>query len=276
MASRGTAATPETLQQGFAETWGGVLEAVDGIDAAGWARETGCPGWTVQDCVAHIAALERRLLGAHDPDHHLPDGLPHVTDEVKRVMEMGVDYRRSWPPERVLAQFREATEDRLAALSTLTPEDLDAETQGLFGKQPLRGTLGIRLFDCWSHEQDIRRALQRPGGLAGVAAAHARENMVRGAAHALQQGIAPSAGTTVLLDITGASAARRAIGFDGSSGRRLEEEPAEPAVSLRTDLATLTVLCCGRHDDPGARERVAIEGDRELGGRLLDHLAFTP
>ena len=275
MGARGSASTAVTLRQGFAETWGGVDGVVAGLDRDAWATPTGCPGWTVRDCVAHIAALERVLLGEPVPVHTVPDGLAHVTDDVHRYMEVGVDLRRSWPVERVLADFREATGARLADLEELTDADLDGERQFIFGTGPARRGLGIRLFDCWSHEQDIRRALGTPGGLAGVAAAHCREQLVRGVGGAVQEALQPSAGTTVLFDVVGESAARRGLAFDGDAARAADPV-VDPTVTLHLDLNTLAVLGCGRHDDPEARERVEVEGDTALGRRMLEHFGFTP
>jgi hypothetical protein len=45
---------------------------------------------------------------------------------------------------------------------------------------------------------------------------------------------------------------------------------------LRLDLNTLTVLACGRSDDPMARSRVVVEGVQNLGRRVLEDMAVTP
>ena len=90
--------------------------------------------------------------------------------------------------------------------------------------------LAIRVFDLWSHEQDMRRALDEPGGLDGVAAAHSRERMLMGAGNRLQEQVAPAAGTVVVFDVTGTGGALRAISFDGERGRAGATVPARPGV----------------------------------------------
>jgi hypothetical protein len=62
----------------------------------------------------------------------------------------------------------------------------------------------------------------------------------------------------------------------GEDGRAvpLAEDPAEPTVTLRTDLESYVVLCGGRR--PAADVDVTVEGDPELGRRVLDAMAVTP
>ena len=97
-----------------------------------------------------------------------------------------------------------------------------------------------------------------------------------GAANRIQDRVAPPAGTAVVFDVTGSGGARRAIVFDGERGRSGMSVPDSPAATLRLDLPTLTVLACGRSDDPEARARVVVDGDQNLGRSVLADLAFTP
>jgi hypothetical protein len=140
----------------------------------------------------------------------------------------------------------------------------------------VRSFLAIRVFDLWSHEQDLRRALRTPGGFDGIPAAHSRERMMMGAGNRIQERLSPAAGTTIVFDITGPGGARRAIAFDGERGRAGSDIPEIPTSTLRLDLGTLTVLACGRSDDPLATSRVVVEGVQNLGHRVLEDLAVTP
>jgi hypothetical protein len=61
---------------------------------------------------------------------------------------------------------------------------------------------------------------------------------------------------------------------DAGRGERLPEPPADPTVTLRMDRESFIRLAGGRCEpEPGA---VAVEGDRELGDRVLASLATTP
>jgi uncharacterized protein (TIGR03083 family) len=271
----GMITTAEGFRQAYAEIFADVGALTAGLDDEQAMLPTRCPGWTVRDHVAHITDLESILIGRQPSDHTVPEGLAHVRNQPGAFMEIGVDARRGVPLAELLAEYQDVTAERLARLASLQDSQLDDMGRGLFGESKVRSLLGIRVFDLWAHEQDIRSALHAPGGLDGVAGAHSRERMLIGAAHELQERVAPPAGTAIAFDIAGPGGARRAITFDGEKGRSGDTVPDSPSVTLRLDLSTLTVLTCGR-DDPSARSRVTVEGDQKLASVVLEDLAVTP
>lgn len=271
----GRISTAEGFRLAHAEVFSDVGALADELDSESALLATGCPGWTVRDHVAHIVDLESLLIGRPRPDHAVPDGLTHIRNQAGAFMEIGVDARRGVPLAKLVAEYREVTAERLSRLDDLEDSQLDEIRPGFFNPGKVRSFLSIRVFDLWSHEQDIRRALGRPGGLDGVAAAHSRDYMLSAAGSRLQERLGPDAGTVLVFDVTGPGGAVRAITFDGERGR---SDPTVPdsTSTLRLDLSSLTVLTCGRADDPGVRNRVVVEGDQNLGRRVLEDLAVTP
>src|ERR1700730_3920954 len=59
------------------------------------------------------------------------------------------------------------TERRMVALRAMTSDGWEAPTDTPVGPGTYALFMEIRIFDCWVHEQDIRRALDRPGHLEG-------------------------------------------------------------------------------------------------------------
>jgi uncharacterized protein (TIGR03083 family) len=272
----GNITTAEGFRDAYAEVFSDVGTLAESLDDERAMLPTGCPGWTVRDHVAHITDLESVLIGRPRVEHTVPQGLPYIRNQPGAFMEIGIDARRRMPLADLLAEYRDVTSQRLARLAGLEDSQLDTMGRGFFGESKVRSLLAIRVFDLWAHEQDIRRALRETGGLNGVAAAHSRERMLMGAGYELQERIAPSAGTALLFDVTGPGGALRSITFDGEKGRAGTAVPEAPAATLRLDLPTLTVLTCGRADDPGARTRVVVEGDQNLAELVLEDLAVTP
>jgi uncharacterized protein (TIGR03083 family) len=267
--------TADGFRQAYAEVFADVAALAAGLDDERAMLPTGCPGWTVRDHVAHITDIESTLIGRPRVEHTVPEGLLYIRNQPGAYMEIGVDARRGVPLEALLAEYREVTAARLAQLASLQDSQLDEMGRGLFGESKVRSLLGIRVFDLWAHEQDIRRALHEPGGLDGVAAAHSRERMLIGASHELQERLTQPAGTVLGFDITGPGAAQRSIAFDGERGRAEATLPEKASSTLRLDLSTLTVLTCGR-DDPEVRSRVVVEGDQNLASLVLEDMAVTP
>jgi uncharacterized protein (TIGR03083 family) len=272
----GNISSAEGFRTAYAEIFSNVGELAEALDDERAMCATGCPGWTVRDHVAHITDLESILVGRARAEHNVPDGLPYIRSKPGVFMEVGVDARRGVPLADLLAEYRDVTAERMARLATLEDLQLDDMGRGLFGEARMRSLLAIRVFDLWAHEQDIRRALHEPGGFDGLPAAHSRERMLMGVGNRAQERLVPPAGTVIVFDVIGPAGALRSITFDGEQGRSAATVPAEPASTLRLDLSTLTVLACGRSDDPVARSRVIVEGDQNLARRVLEDMAVTP
>jgi uncharacterized protein (TIGR03083 family) len=267
--------TADAFRAGYRETLGEIETLVAPLDSDSWDHPTGCPGWTVRDIVAHVSAVESFLIGREQPAHTVSGSLAHVRPGLAEVTEIGVDYRRPWPLADLLAEYRDVAGIRLQELDAVQDDQLETDAIGIFGITKLRSNLTTRVFDLWSHEQDIRRAVGKPGGFDGPAGLHSRELLARGVGGRAAQRIDVPEGTVVLLDITGPGAAQRWIQFTGHKAR-VSDESSDATVTLRLDLNTLTVLGCGRADDPTARDRVVVEGAVTLGREILEDVAFTP
>ncbi len=154
--------------ENLAIVWASIDRLCSDLPAGQWDIPTGCPGWTVKDQLSHLVDYEARALGRPASGHE-PGPLPHVKNEIGRANEVGVDARRVMSGAAVLDEFRQVTAERLAQLRRLTPDDLAAQTATPAGPATVADMLTLRLMDSWSHEQDIRRAVGRPGHTEGPA-----------------------------------------------------------------------------------------------------------
>jgi uncharacterized protein (TIGR03083 family) len=253
--------------------WHSTAEACRDLSPEEWDRATDCPGWTVKDQLAHVVGTASTLLRRGGPPP-APGGLAHVLNPIGEMNEAWVEARRPLPGPAVLAEFEEVTGARLAALRAMTDEEVSAEGPSPIGTVPYATFMDVRVMDCWVHEQDIRRAVGRPGGLSGPAADAALRRLTSSLAFVVGKRVAPPDGTSVVVELSGPVA--RAIAVTVTGGRAVAgDAPSSPSVTIRTDTETYACLANGRWTAAEAveRGRVSFAGDTALGRLVVDNLA---
>ncbi len=259
------------------QVWGSMTELGAQLDEGEWKRATEVPGWSVQDNLTHISSIEARLLGRPEPDHELPDEIPHVKNDFGRSNELYVDSRRTLTGAEAFAEFRR--DHRGAhhpAPRAYGADDFDAETWTPVGPGTVRDLLPFRVFDSWVHEQDMRRAVARPGDLDTPVAGVALERIVASMPFVVGKKAGAPEGSTVVFDLGAPLARTVAIGVEGGRAKLLDAAPARPTVTLSTDTETFARLACGRIDPTAALDAgaVRIEGDADLGRRVIESMNF--
>lgn len=263
------------LVDAFEHSARSLLALCGELDDSDWSRPTDLPGWSVGDVVAHVAAVECELAGDPVPPA-LPSYGPHVRDDFARHMENGVAARRDAGRERVVAELADVLPRRLPQLREMTPDDPPVRVPA--GKQwDTRTLLSNRVIDVWMHEQDVRRAVDRPGNLGGPGAGVVQATIRRALPYVLAKRAGAVPGQSVRLEVEGALAgtAGAYVGEDGR-GRpvRGEDDAAQPTATLRVDWEGAVVLFGGRRE-PGDVP-VTVDGDEDLAARVLAGLRLTP
>jgi uncharacterized protein (TIGR03083 family) len=269
------------------DSWEQTLRAVSTlgrvVTAEQWEAPTECPGWSTGDVVRHLSWIEGFLAGRRDPEHEIDWALfPHVDGDFARMTETGVDVRRALSQIDACHELESLIDVRLAQIMSLDDLSLDSEVMGVFGSLvPLERLLRIRIFDSWTHLQDVRRSVGHPGDLATPGAQVSALQMARSTSYVLARGIEAPAGTTWRVRVTGPIAFERWAGIDDDlRGLDIDEvsRPDEPTIALETDWETYARLGAGRLDvtAPEVLERARVTGDPDLAGRVLESLAITP
>jgi uncharacterized protein (TIGR03083 family) len=252
------------------ETWRSINSLCSNFTDDEWDAPTGCPGWSVKDHLSHLIDYESGAMGRPRPDH-APASVAHTKNALGEGNEIGVDLRRGRPGPEVLEEFREVTVARLDQLRRLGPEDLLRETITPVGTGTVGDMLTLRVMDTWSHEQDIRRAVGRPGHQAGGAAAETVNYFARFLPLIVGKRSGAPDGSAVVMEIDG----RHHFPILTEAGRaRLDNSFVGAAtVTISLSATTFAALVGGRSDAP---DDAAIEGDATLGRSVLDHLSFMP
>jgi uncharacterized protein (TIGR03083 family) len=251
-------------------TWRSIDELCSTLSDEEWLRPTGCPGWTVKDNIAHLIDYESRALGRPGPEH-TPADVSHTKNAMGESNEVGVDYRRAKSGPEVLDEFREVTAARLAQLQALTADDLKREIVTPAGPGTLADMLRLRMMDTWTHEQDMRRALNQPGNTEGPAAQEAVGFFTGFLPIIVGKRASAPDGATVVVEI--GDVHRSAIEVVAGRANVVELEPETPTVALSIPPSTFAALVGGRSDTP---DDAVIKGDESLGRAILAQLAFLP
>ena len=241
-----------------------------------WDRPTDLPGWNVRAVAAHLAHLESELAGNPQQQVEVPEAA-HVRGMMGQFTEAGPIARSAWTTEEIIDELESSVATRLDRMRADPPSDASAPGPGFAGLigWTWQTLLSNRPLDLWVHEQDIRRAVGRPGGLDTPAAAHAVGVFARALPFVLGKKAGASPGQSVRLVVTGEQPLDVAavVGEDGR-GVPCDAVPAEPTATLQMDTETFVVRSAGRRDP--ADLVVTRTGDPDLAGRVLVALATTP
>lgn len=246
----------------------GLLETLDEAD---WSTPTDLPGWDVHAVAAHTAHLEAILAGA--PEETIDVGSPeHVTGLMGLYTEQGVMARRERSPDELINEIRQSTTSRRTALLANPPTDGAAQPEVTPGGVPWNWNtlLRNRPLDVWMHEQDIRRATANPGGMDSAPARHTCNYMLEGLGAIVGKRVAPAAGTTVVMAVSGSDDRAVAVGDDGRA--TVVDVPWNPTVKISMDRSSFIVMAGGRQT-PGD---VEFQGDATLGQSVVDAFRTTP
>ncbi len=270
--------TDEDTLRGYVDVWWQAVDdfthLLEGLAPDDWARETDLPGWDVRAVAAHTAHLEAVLAGA--PDEPVDIGeRDHVRGVIGAYAEQGVVARGEASPDELITEIRVSTTKRHTALLQEPPRDAAAKPDNVFGAMGWSWAtlLRNRPLDIWMHEQDIRRAVGRPGNLDSAPAEHAAVYLAESLGLVVAKRVGAEPGTTVVLDVEGQPTTAVAVN-DAGRGERLADAPSLPTVSISTDRESFIVLAGGRRAPEAGR--VTLSGDIALGQRVLDLMAVTP
>jgi uncharacterized protein (TIGR03083 family) len=254
--------------------WSSLADLGATLSEHEWVTDTECPGWTVQDNLAHIIGIESTIVGRPAPDHE-PAGGAHVKNDVGAGNEVWVDWYRSRSGVEVLADFRSVTSERIATLRA-PGYDFGAETWTPVGPGTVRDLLPFRVFDSWIHEQDMRRALRRPGDDDSRAALVSLDRIEAVMPMVIGKRVAPGDGTVVVFAVDGPVGRSFAIEVAGGRAGFLASVPAAPTVRLEMDTDTFVRLASGRGDPESilAGGAVVLEGDPVLGRAVAENMNF--
>lgn len=259
--------TVDNLQQTFTA----ISTLGAGLTEEQWKAPTDLPAWNVQDNLSHLIGTERMLQGLPRTDH-VATRTTHVKNPIGEMNENEVDARRAMSGADVLAEWNELTELRISTLRNADDAYFDAPAMTPTGPATVADFLHIRVLDCWAHEQDMRRAVHVPGSLDTASAAHTIDRLTRTLPIVIGKRAATAEGDAVTINLTGP--VQRSLTYEVIGGRATQvDRPTKPAVAtVRMDSDTFATLALGRRAAATFGARIVVDGDTELGQKVVDQL----
>jgi uncharacterized protein (TIGR03083 family) len=259
----------------LASVWASIQQLGDTLDETQWKLPTDCPGWSVQDNLAHVIGIESVIIGLPAPTVELAE-LPHVKNDLGRSNEIWVESFRGQTGAEVLHEFRVIATSRLNQLRTFTDTDWAAPSWTPVGEGQVRDLIPFRVLDSFVHELDMRRALGRPADMESPGAALTLERLRGVLGMVVGARLRPPDGTRIAFVVDGPGGFGSA--FAMQNGRALEIDPAPDPVTSSVDVAlsmdadTFVRLIGGRGELDDVAPAVRIEGDASLGRRVIEHM----
>ena len=251
-----------------------LLELLNSLEPREWDLQTTVPLWKVRDVAAHLLDTALRKLSivrdswyVETVDIRTPQDLITL---VNRLNAEGVTvYRRLSPP--VLVGIMKAA----CLQSADFHESLDPFANAAFAVSWAGEEKSLNWFDTarelterWHHQQQIRFATNRPGIMTPDLYHPVLDCFVRGLPH-VYRGVDAPIGTALLLEISGECGGQWIL----SRASMRWEFASAPAgdftsrVTIPQELAW-RVFTKGIDRD-SARAQIEIEGNRDLGERVL-------
>jgi uncharacterized protein (TIGR03083 family) len=263
---------------GYVDVWWEAIDdftqLLERLPPEAWSMPTDLAGWDVHACAAHTAHLEAVLSGAPEETVEFDAG-PYIASLAQAYTEQGVIARRKATPDELINEIRESATKRRTFLLTDPPDDGTEMPPRTPGDIPWnwRTLLRNRPLDVWMHEQDVRRAVGRPGGLDTAPARHTADYLIEGMGMVLARRAAAEPGSTLVVEVEGSAPAAFGVSDSGRGGR-LPDPPADPTVRLAMDRETFVTLAGGRRTP--ADVSVTVTGDEALAVRILTGMVLTP
>lgn len=262
----------DTLVAALEAEFDSLLDLGRDLDPLQWDVPSEAPGWTVKDNFSHIIGTELMLLGRPDEQIDVGDP-PHMKNEIGKFNEVAVATRRDKSGQEVLAEFAMVAGQRKAALQGMSDEDFEAESFTPAGRDTYGRFMQIRVFDCWIHEQDCREALDLPGHHRGPAVEVTLDEMTTAMGFIVGKKAGATDGQSVRFQLRGPTERTIDVAVDGRA--KVVEGLDDPTTTITIPTILWIRYAAGRRPGDPEHADIRIEGDQDLGHRIIQNAAYT-
>jgi uncharacterized protein (TIGR03083 family) len=257
-----------------------LIDLLSSLTPTQWDLQTVAPLWKVRDVAAHLLDTALRKLSIVRDSWNVEQvnirSPQDLITFINRLNREGVTVYRRLSPKVLIGMMKEACEQSARFHESLDPFAPAGFAVNWAGEEKSLNWFdtGRELTERWHHQQQIRLATNRPGIMTPELYHPVLDCFVRGLPYLYRDVDAPE-GTLLVLEISGECGGRWFL-RKGSSGWGLakpsDEKPAS-RVTIPQELAW-RVFTKGIDRD-SARAQIAVEGNRDLGEKVLQLTAIV-
>jgi len=257
-----------------------LIDLLRALTPGEWDLQTVAPAWKVRDVAAHLLdTVLRKLSLVRDSWQVEAVAISSPQDLgalVNRLNREGVTVYRRLSPPVLIDLMQLACEQSARFHESLDPFAPSAFAVSWGGEEESLNWFDTarELTERWHHQQQIRLAANRPGIMTRTLYGPVLDCFMRGLPFLYREVEAPP-GTVILVEISGECGGQWLLSREGAGwvlGTGTGEEVAS-RVTIPQSLAW-RIFTKGIDRD-SARAQVKIEGDRELGERVLHLTAIV-
>jgi uncharacterized protein (TIGR03083 family) len=245
-----------------------ILTVAKSLSDDEWNMPSDCAGWKVRDVFAHMACS---IHGVIDPAF-----LPDMSTGAEASMEAGVETRRAWSVDDVIAEYETYSEQAastFAALQEPPMADTPLEMPEL-GTHPMSILPGIFLFDTYCH---LRHDVLAPTGPIDRPQPPRDEQRLRptvgwmlaGLPWMCEGSLQGIVDRPLVLELSGPGGGTWTIAPGGDNGRVLVSEGASADAAATVHSTDHDFVVWGTKRRPW-RDMTKIEGDADYAAKVLD------
>ena len=144
------------IRSDLGEEHAALDEIVASLDDGSWDVQTPAEPWTVRDQISHLAFFDELATAAATSTDEFMAGMATAAQDVDAFMNAPLEKGRAMPPAEVVAWWRAARAEMMAAF-----RELDPGTRIPWYGPPMSPAsfMTARLMETWAHGQDIVDAL---------------------------------------------------------------------------------------------------------------------
>jgi uncharacterized protein (TIGR03083 family) len=257
-----------------------LIELLGSLEPNEWDLQTIAPLWKVRDVAAHLLDTTlRKLSMVRDQCYVEAVNIRSRQDLltlVNRLNREGVAVYRRLSPRVLIDMMKDACEQ-----SARFHESLDPFAPAAFAVSWAGEESSLNWFDTarelterWHHQQQIRLATNRPGIMTPELYHPVLDCFVRGLPHTYRDVDAPL-GTALLLEISGECGGRWFLSRGSTQWDFVSRADRDFASRVIIPEALAWRLFTKGVDRNSARAQIEVEGDRDLGEKVLHLTAIV-